>query len=125
MRVLLVSFGTAWQAKRWREETQSPFSLLLDPERCVYRAYGLKRSAARSWHPRAILSNLLLLLKGRKLRPFQGDPNQLGGDFLIDKQGIVRFAHPSEDSADRPSMKTLQLALKFIKNAKSEGPTSA
>ena len=120
VRVILLSFGQAWQAKLWLEETQAPFPLLLDPDRSVYRAYGLERSAAKSWHPKMLLYYLRLILKGRKLRPIQGDPNQLGGDFVLDRQGIVRFAHPSKDPADRPSIETLLRTLKSLENSPEE-----
>ena len=114
----LLSFGQEWQAKRWLEETQSPFPLLLDPDRRVYRAYGLERSVAKAWHPRMFLYYFRLLLKGRKLRPIQGDTNQMGGDFIVDHGGIVRFAHPSEDPADRPSIETLLQTLKSLETSK-------
>ena len=115
--VLLISFGQEPQAKRWLEQTNAPFPLALDPDRRVYRAYGLERSVAKSWHPKMIAHYLGLLLKGRKLLPIQGDPNQLGGDFIVDRQGIVRYAHPSDDPADRPSIQVLLRALEFIENS--------
>ena len=118
LRVYLLSFGQEWQAKRWLEETQTPFPLLLDPDRRVYRAYGLKRSASKSWNPKMILHYLCLILKGRKLRPIQGDPNQLGGDFIVDQEGTVRLAWPSEDPVDRPSIETLLHTLKSIETSK-------
>ncbi len=123
VRALLVSFGQEWLARRWMQETNAPFPLLMDPERSVYRAYGLERSFAKSWHPRMLLHYLGLLLKGRKLRPIQGDPIQLGGDFIVDSQGIVRYAHPSEDPADRPSFQQILEALKSIENARQENPS--
>ena len=123
VRVLLLSFGREWQARRWMQETKAPFPLLLDPERSVYRAYGLERSFAKSWHPRMLLYYLGLLLKGWKLHSIQGDPNQLGGDFIVDARGIVRYAHPSEDPADRPSFERIVEALKIIENARQEKPS--
>ena len=124
VRVLLLSFGQEWQAREWMQETKAPFPLLLDPERSVYHAYGLERSFVKSWHPRTLLNYLGLLLKGRKLHPIQGDPNQLGGDFIVDTRGIVRYAHPSEDPADRPSFERISEALKNIENARREKPSS-
>lgn len=59
-----------------------------------------------------------LILKGRKMRPIQGDPNQLGGDFIVDSQGTARYAHPSDDPADRPSLQELLKELKSIDKSK-------
>jgi alkyl hydroperoxide reductase subunit AhpC len=109
--VLFLSFGQIWQAKRWLEETGVPYPLLLDPDRRVYRAYGLKRSIAAAWHPRMFVYYFRLLRRGRKLRPIQGDPYQLGGDFVVDRKGILRFAHPSRDPLDRPDIVTVLNAL--------------
>jgi hypothetical protein len=52
--------------------------------------------------PKVIGSYLSLLLRGRRLRRPEGDPLQLGGDFLIDREGILRFVHRSRTPADRP-----------------------
>ena len=118
--MLLLSFGQERQAGNWIQETKAPFPLLLDKERSVYRAYGLERSFVKSWHPRIMLHYLALLFKGRKLHPIQGDPNQLGGDFIVDARGIVRFSHYSEDPSDRPSFQRILEAIKLIENAKPE-----
>ena len=114
--MLLLSFGQESQARSWIQETKAPFPLLLDTERSVYRAYGLERSFFKSWHPRIVLHYLGLLLKGRKLHPIQGDPNQLGGDFIVDAYGNVRFAHFSENPADRPSLQLIMEEIKMIEN---------
>ena len=124
LRVYLLSFGQEWQAKRWLEETDAPFPLLLDPDRSVYRAYGLERSAAKSWQPKILWYSLRLILKGRKLRPIQGDPHQLGGDFIVDREGTVRLACPSEDPVDRPSIDMLLQTLQSLEAAKQKEPRS-
>ena len=116
--VVLVSFGQEWQVKRWQEETSTPFPLLLDPDRSVYRTFGMERSVAKAWHPKMFLYYLRLLLKGRKLRPIQGDPNQLGGDFLVDNQGIICYAYASEDPADRPTVTELLKVAKSLEHVK-------
>ena len=109
--MLLISFGTPEQARCWLEETGAPFPLLLDPDRGSYRAYGLERSVRRVFHPRVFLAYFRLMLQGRKLRPIQGDPYQLGGDFIVDSRQIVRYAHPSADPADRPDVQELRAHL--------------
>ena len=38
-----------------------------------------------------------LIVRGRHFRGIQADPFQLGGDFVIDGSGIVRFAHRGEE----------------------------
>ena len=112
VQVLIISFGTEYWAKVWLEETGAPFPLLLDPERRVYRAYGLGRSVLRVWSPKVAWHYLRLMMAGRRLKPILGDPHQLGGDFIVDPGGTVRLAHPSRDPTDRPSVEALLKALR-------------
>ena len=116
-QVLIVTFGSLLGAQAWLEESCPPFRLLLDPERKVYRAYGLERSLLRSWSLRTILAYLKLLASGRKWRGIQGDSSQLGGDFIVDSQGVIRLAYRSHDSADRPPVSDLLAILRSIQTS--------
>jgi peroxiredoxin len=107
VEVLILTFGTLRLAQAWMEETCSPFHLLLDPERSVYRAYGLERSLWRSWTLKTIWQYMGLLATGHSWRGIQGDSTQLGGDFVVDPSGIVRLAYRSHDPTDRPSVDQL------------------
>ncbi len=110
-QVLLVSFGEERWARAWLQETGAPFPLLLDPERAVYRAYGLETSFVRVWSPKVMWHYTRRVLAGQKLQSIQGDPHQLGGDFVVDAQGVIRLAHRSRDPVDRPPVETLLAAL--------------
>jgi peroxiredoxin len=112
VEVLIISFGTLPAAERWLEETCSPFRLLLDPERTVYEAYGLERSLARSWNLRTIWRYVQLLASGRRWRGIQGDSAQLGGDFIVDADGIVQLVYRSHDPTDRPDVDDLLSILR-------------
>lgn len=35
------------------------------------------------------------------------DPHQLGGDFIVDKKGVVEHLHRSTTPTDRPDVSTL------------------
>ena len=111
VEVLVISFGSLPLADAWLEETCSPFRLLLDPDRTVYKAYGLERSLLRSWNLRTIWRYVQLMTAGRRWRGIQGDSAQLGGDFAISADGIVRLAYRSHDPTDRPD--ALQLLAVF------------
>jgi len=56
-----------------------------------------------------------LLSSGRKWRGIQGDSAQLGGDFVIDSQGIIKLAYKSHDPTDRPSVSSLMELFRQIK----------
>ena len=107
VHTLLISFGTEFWARGWLQETAAPFPLLLDPERRTYKAYRLGSSRLRTWGPNVLWRYAKLLRRGEKLRPAQGDPYQMGGDFIVDGNGILRLAHASKDPVDRPPIEKL------------------
>jgi len=91
--------------QRFMSEIKLPFPVLADPQRQVYRAYGLERGLALG--PGSVIKFLRLLWReGRFYRPLS-DPLQTGGDFVIDGKGQIRFASTSADPTDRPQARTL------------------
>jgi peroxiredoxin len=111
-QVLLISFGEAHWARAWQQETEAPFPLLLDSTRAVYRAYDLESSFVRVWSPKVMWHYTRRVLAGQRLQSIQGDPHQLGGDFVVDADGVIRLAHRSRDPVDRPAVETLLAAIK-------------
>jgi peroxiredoxin len=109
--VVLVTFSSVGYGRVWLKEVCEAFTLLIDRERETYALYGLKRSLRSSWNLRTIWAYIRLMLKGRKWKGIKGDSAQLGGDFVIDAQGIVRLAHPSKDPTDRPKVDDLVRTL--------------
>jgi alkyl hydroperoxide reductase subunit AhpC len=91
----------------WLAETKSPFPMLLDESRLLYHAYGLRRSVMHSWGPRNLWYYAQALASGRKMFGKRGDPNQLGGNFIVDARGVVRYAYPSHNPTDRPNIEDL------------------
>ena len=112
--VLLISFSSAAQARRWWGETGVDFPLLLDPDRVVYRAYGLRSSLWRVWQPKVWLHYAHMMRRGWHWRGIQDDPHQLGADFIVDANGVLRFAHWSEDPTDRPDVDVLLSMLQQV-----------
>jgi peroxiredoxin len=113
--VITVAFESSFWAHVWLQETHSPFPFLIDPERQAYHAYGLQASALRAWSPRTLWYYLKAAWQGRERLGKRGDPHQLGGDFIIDPQGIVRLAQPSRDPLDRPSLDQLLTTLNALR----------
>lgn len=62
-------------------------------------------------HPKVLWFYLLRKLGGHELHPVNGDPNQLGGDFLFDKSGALRLAHRSQGPTDRPTVEQIKHAM--------------
>lgn len=89
-----------------------PFPVLVDANRDAYRAWGLRRSSvAGVWlDPRVWKRYASLLAHGeRPGRPGE-DTLQLGGDFVLDRGGIVTYARPQQRD-DRPAAPALLAEL--------------
>ena len=107
MVVLLVSFGPQEKAKEWLAEICPSFQLLLDPERKVYRAYKLKHSWLSSWNLKTFAYYARALIGGKEWRGIIGDSAQLGGDFIINRDGRFLLEYRSKEATDRPKVSEL------------------
>ncbi|MCA9934654.1 MAG: AhpC/TSA family protein [Ardenticatenaceae bacterium] len=112
--VITISFGATHWAQMWLQETQSPFPFLVDTERAAYHAYGLKSSIISSWSFNNLWYYAKAVRQGRETFGKRGNPHQLGGDFIVDKQGILRLTHPSREPTDRPSVNKLLETLQNL-----------
>ncbi len=63
------------------------------------------------WQPRVLWYYTKELLRGRPIHTIQGDPRQLGGDFVVGQDGRLRLAYYSDDPTDRPAVSTLLAAV--------------
>ena len=109
----MISFAQRRAAEHYARDLRLPFPLLSDLERAAYKAYGLRKGSLWSiFGPKTIWEYVKLIVRGRLFRGIQADPFQLGGDFVIDGRGIVRYAHRSEGPADRPAMDRLLQAVR-------------
>jgi peroxiredoxin len=113
-QVVLVGLGTFDQAEAFKKQFSLSFPIICDPEKKLYRAYGLGRGSVVSMaSPALLLKGLKTLSRGHIPGVPQGDVMQMPGVFLIDTYGNIRYAHYSKDPSDNPSIETL-LALKDI-----------
>lgn len=82
-----------------------PYPVLADTELTSYRAWGLRNASAAGTFlsPRVALGYARRLLVDRERLPWPGSvPLQLGGDFVVDAEGLIAYAHPQESVDDRP-----------------------
>lgn len=112
--VVFVGLGTPEQAERFREEFSISFPIICDPQKELYRMFGLKRgSVGNVASPAVLLSGLRALSQGFSPGIPRGDVMQLPGVFLIDTEGNVRYSYFSKNASDHPTVETL-LNLKKI-----------
>ncbi|MFO0967914.1 MAG: peroxiredoxin-like family protein [Gemmataceae bacterium] len=109
-RVLVVSFTPPAKVKAYVERKPLPFPVVSDPDMASYRAFALGRARVRSFFRPSVLWRFLKMMFAGWLprKPGKGeDLLQLGGDFILDKDQRLVYAHPSTNAADRPSAATL------------------
>lgn len=125
VQVAAVTFESLDKARPYAEELQlEPWPLLLDTDRTVYDAYGMVRGG---WwqilQPANWVGYGQLFWQGYAPRvPALGtDVFQLGGDVIIDPQGVIRL-HDCSEPAARLAPETLLAAIRDA--AGSERPVT-
>jgi len=114
--VTVVVMADPEQADAFRTSYRLPFRLLADPQCQAYQAFGLQRGNA--WKvagPSIWAAGLKSFVRHGAGMPV-GDPLQLGGTFVIDQKGIIRYLHRAASAADRPVNTELIAALETLAN---------
>lgn len=89
--------------KRYAQQRDARWPMLHDQDRELYRAYSFERaSLAKLMGPIAVLKYIPQILAGQS-GPVGKDIFQMGGNVLIDPDGIVRIHHISAQPHDRPT----------------------
>jgi peroxiredoxin len=108
--VLVVSFTPPSRVAAYLAKYPQPFPVVSDPELTAYKKFGLERTSVRKiLSPGVLVRFIKLIFRGwLPHKPGEGeDVLQLGGDFILDVSGSVRYAHPSTDPSDRPPVQEL------------------
>ena len=112
VEVRVVTFDQGFILQSYIEETETTWPILIDVKKQLYSAYGLERG---SWWkiagPISILKYLKMMFSGHRPHKPGSDYQQLGGDVLVDPQGIVRYHFASADPHDRPPVNELLQAV--------------
>jgi peroxiredoxin len=115
--VTIISFAEPAKLVPYQEHHRWPFTILADPKRVTYREFALKRlSWFAVFSPATLKLYWKLLRDGLKREDYgKEDIYQSGGDFLLDRDGNIVFAHRSQDPSDRPSASRLLEAIDQLK----------
>jgi peroxiredoxin len=114
-QLVAVSFTPPSRVAAFLAAHPLPFPAVSDPQRKAYEMLSLgKTSWAKMLGLGVGFRFLKLMLKGWALeKPEPGeDLLQLGGDFVLDGDGRLVFAHRSQEPTDRPTIKALLEAVK-------------
>lgn len=94
------------------EGLEIPFPVGLDLERNYYRRWGLNRAPLRKIYldPRVWMRYARILAGGQRWIAAGRDTLQLGGDFVVDRRGLIAYSRP-QDADDRPPVMELLAAM--------------
>ena len=107
-QVVVVGFSPVEKLRGLAEDTGIPFPVLHDPDYRAYQAFDLKKASRLQLYGwRTLWAYATLVPRRRRFTRTTVDPFQLGGDFVIDGEGIVRYAYRGREPADRPSVSRL------------------
>ncbi|MHB1422413.1 MAG: SelL-related redox protein [Gemmataceae bacterium] len=115
--VLVVTFAQPAMLALYERDRALPFPMVADPSLTAYQAFGLERASWRAmFRGRVLWRYLRLMLRGwMPQRPNKSaDVLQLGGDFVLDEQRRLVYAHRSAEPTDRPPVAELLRALQSL-----------
>lgn len=94
------------------------FVCLSDQTKYAYQAYGLSRTNTRDLFlsPHIYSKGFQAALHGHFASIPTVDPFQMPGVFIVDRTGIIRYAHRHKDAADNPPNSTLIEVLESLKS---------
>jgi peroxiredoxin len=101
--IVAVGMGTPPRTKDFRASMGLPFPLLGDPRRQSYQRYGLLRMDFREVSAGNALRVARAIARYGGAASFDQDMAQLGGVFVVDTAGIVRYSHRAGQAHDNPA----------------------
>ncbi len=125
VEIVCVAQGDAKTGKAFSIFFDLPFPVLTcGNDLSVFHAYGLGRGTRgqlfgwRSW-----TRGFLATLRGHLIGKLVGDGFQMPGVFLVDAQGVIRYAHRHKDATDNPGTRELLRAAHSLTETPSHGGT--
>jgi NAD(P)-dependent dehydrogenase (short-subunit alcohol dehydrogenase family)/peroxiredoxin len=109
--LVIVGNGAPNFAAAFREDYQLDCPLLVDPELRAYRAAGLRRGRVEALSPRLPWNALRALRAGSRQGAVEGDVWQLGGVFVIRREGELAYRYVSREAGDHPPADDILAAL--------------
>jgi peroxiredoxin len=116
INLVAVGIGTPQDADGFASWLRLPFPVLGQPDTSVHSAWGLGRSNAGAMFDADLVKAGFRALQSGSMqgRP-TGDSRQLPGTFLVDRDGIVRWARPGRHPGDHPSIEELLAAVDGVR----------
>lgn len=90
--------------------------MFLDQERNLYKLFNLPCTMKLVWSIDSLIKYAEFICNDRELYSLEDDddPHQLGGNFIVNYNGLVEFIHRSKTPSDRPVLSVLLDKVKEV-----------
>jgi peroxiredoxin len=111
---VVVFHSTAASLQEFQSDT--PFAMIADPGKQLYRQFGVQESIWAIAHPMALIKVLYALIKGFRGKPSAEESvNGLPADFLINEKGEMIAVHYGRHGSDHWEFDTVLRKAKMRK----------
>lgn len=108
VETIVIVFAESAKLKEYIEYYKWIYPVYSDPERKVYKLFGLGRAHKNQVFTLGVIWKYLkLIAQGKKLKKTNEDVYQLGGDFIIDGKGVLQYCFRSKNIDARPRVEDL------------------
>ena len=116
VNVVAVGLGAPKHAALFGPQLAPSVTCLTRPTPEAHSAYGIGRAGALNLVQPGLLSAALKAAAGgHRQGKATGDPRVLSATFVIDRAGVVRFAHYARFPGDDPQIEDLLRAARALK----------
>lgn len=116
LRIAAVGLGEPKHAQRYCGSLAPSIACYANKTKEAYRAFGLDRGGLlQLMGPQVFAAGARAMARGHVQGETTGDALMLGGVFVIDQEGIIRYAHYDAHAGDHPDFADVLRAVKAWK----------
>lgn len=108
LQVVAVGLGQPKHARHFGDKLAPSVACLTKEEPELHAIYGVERgNMLRMLAPDALMAGAQAAARGHTQGTATGDQQRLPGTFIVDEQGIIRYAHYGKFAGDNPDLTEL------------------
>ena len=112
LKLVAVAMGEPKHARRYCGKLTADITCLTNKEGDVYRAYGIGKAGwTAALNPDLIKASLRAAAAGHVQGQATGDVAMLGATFIVDREGIIQYAHYNSHAGDHPDLDRLLASI--------------
>ena len=105
LRLVAIGLGQPKHARHFCGKLAPSADCYTNNSTAVYKTYGLQQAGMNQLlNPGLLKSSVRAMFRGHRQGAATGDVKMLPGTFIVDREGIVQFAHYSNHPGDHPEI---------------------